>query len=98
MTDLLTLESFTPHVDTEFVARIGEVEDRLKLVEATLLRRQYPDAPRPSFALLFEGNRQDVMFNGLTEFEHPDMGKAAIGVSPIGRTEEGGFRYEAVFN
>ena len=47
MTDLLTLESFAPHVDTEFVARVGEAEDRLTLVEASLLSRQYPDAPRP---------------------------------------------------
>ena len=98
MTDLLTLESFAPHVDTEFVARVGEAEDRLTLVEATLLSRQYTDAPRPGFVLLFNGNRQDVVFNGLTEFEHPDLGTTAIGVSPIGRTDQGGFRYEAVFN
>lgn len=98
MTDLLTLESFAPHVDTEFVARAGEVEDRLKLVEATLLSHQHPDAARPAFALLFNGTRQDVMFEGLTEFEHPEMGTTAIGVSPIGRTAEGSIRYEAVFN
>jgi|SRR5882757_10186714 len=98
MTDLLTLESFAPHIDTEFVARVGEVEDRLTLVEATLLSGQYPDAVRPGFVLLFNGQRQDVMFNGLAEFEHPDLGATAIGVSPIGRTAEGGFRYEAVFN
>ena len=98
MTDLLTLESFSPHLDTEFVARVGEVEDRLKLVEATLLSRQHPDAVRPAFVLLFNGTRGDMMFNGLTEFEHPEMGTTAIGVSPIGRSADGGIRYEAVFN
>jgi hypothetical protein len=98
MTDPLTLESFTPYLDTEFVARVGEVEDRLKLVEATLLRHQHPEAARPGFALLFNGTRGDLMFNGLTEFEHPEMGMTAIGVSPIGRSADGGIRYEAIFN
>jgi hypothetical protein len=95
---MLTVDDFAPHVGTEFVARSGDFEDRLTLIEATSSRRAPPEGFRHAFSLIFDGIRDDAMITNMIEFDHPVMGSQLMTPSAIGHSPTGGFRYEVLFN
>ena len=94
----LTVDDFTPHIGTEFIARDGAFEDRLTLVEAKASQRAAPDGFRQPFSLVFEGIRDDMMIVNLIEFEHPALGSMPLTPSALGHSKSGGFVYQVVFN
>ncbi len=95
---MLTIDDFTPHIGTEFVARAGDFEDRLTLVEAVPSHSPPPEGYRHAFSLLFDGIRDDGMITNIIEIDHPVMGMQMLTPSAIGRSPIGGFRYEVAFN
>jgi len=95
---MLTVDDFTPHVGTEFIAKAGDFEDRLTLIEATPSGRPPPEGFRHGFSLVFDGIRDDGMITNIIEIGHPVMGTQLMTPSAIGRSPIGGFRYEVVFN
>jgi hypothetical protein len=95
---MLTIDDFTPHIGTEFIARHGDFEDRLTLVEAAPSTWAASEHGRQPFSLIFDGIRDDVMINNIIEIGHPMMEAQLLLLSATGHSETGGFRYEAVFS
>jgi hypothetical protein len=94
----LTVEDFTPHVGSVFIARHGDFEDRLTLVSATASSRAPYGDFRQAFSLIFDGIRDDAMITNIIEFDHPVMGTQMWTPSAIGHSPTGGFRYEVLFS
>ena len=98
MTDVLTAESFKPHIGTGFSIHTNEHVEVLTLTDVEPGKPSFPGGREP-FALLFKGTSTELMFHSqLIQFAHPEMGDLAFLVSPIGRNDDGTYRYEAVFN
>ena len=95
---MLTIDDFTPHIGTEFIARADAFEDRLTLIEATASGRAPPEGFRHGFSLIFDGIRDDAMITNIIEFDHAVMGPQMLTPSAIGHSPTGGFRYEVIFN
>jgi hypothetical protein len=96
--ELLTHEDFAPHVGTGFVIHTDDHDEVLTLT-AVDPGKQMIEGGRVSFALLFSGSSNDLMFHSqMVRVDHPEMGKVDILISPFGRNDDGTYRYEAVFN
>jgi hypothetical protein len=95
---MLTIDDFTPHIGTEFIARAGDFEDRLTLVEAAPSRAPAREGTRQGFSLVFEGIRDDEIITNMIEVDHPVIGPQLLTPSALGPGATGGFRYEVVFN
>lgn len=93
-----TVETFLPLVGTDFIVRGDGLEDVLRLESATALTRPPPEGYRTPFSLTFLGTRTDFVVANLIEITHPALGAFDISLSPIARTPEGAFRYEALYN
>ena len=98
MLEDLTHESFAPHIGTGFTIHTDERDEVLTLTSVDPAK-EYAGQSRQSFALVFDGSSNDLMFHSqLVVLDHPEMGDLAITISPIGRNEDGTYRYEAIFN
>ena len=98
MTETLTHESFEPHVGSGFTIRTNEHDEVLTLTKVDPGKR-YMEGGRQSFALVFEGSSNDLLIHSqLVKLDHSEMGDLSIMISPVGRNDDGTFRYEAVFN
>jgi hypothetical protein len=96
--ELLTFESFSPHLNTAFALQLGEATVDLTLTEAIKQPlRPFPGMVREPFSLYFRSASQDVLPQGTYAFVHDGMGQLEICIVPIGR-EPQGIVYEAVFN
>ena len=97
MLEDLTHESFEPHVGSGFAISVDGHEDVLTLTEVAA-RKPVPGFDRAPFSLTFTGARSDALFNSqLLDMQHAELGTLSIMISPLGRNEDGTFRYEAVF-
>lgn len=98
MLDTLTIASFEPHVGTGFTIHTDDRDEVLTLVQADRGKPSGKDL-RESFSLVFNGSSNDLMFHSqMVMLSHPEMGDLGIMISPIGRNDDGTYRYEAVFN
>ena len=96
--ELLTFESFAPHLNTAFALQLGESTVDLMLTEAVKQPlRPFPGMVREPFSLYFRSASQEVLPQGTYAFVHDGMGELEIFIAPIGREPEG-IVYEAVFN
>jgi hypothetical protein len=96
--ELLTHDDFEPHIDTAFVIHTDDHDEVLTLTQVDP-GKHYADAGRQSFALMFNGSSTDLMLHSqLVRLDHAAMGKLDIMITPVGRNDDGTFRYEAVFN
>jgi len=98
--DDLTIETFAPHLHTEF--RIADPPNgdpvAISLTEVRSLGRQ-PGAPRVEpFSLLFSGPQGPILAQRIYRLEHPALGAQDIFLVPVGYDEAGARCYEAVFN
>lgn len=91
----LTHEHFAAHVGTAFSIHTDNH------VEVLTLKTVEPGSKyleRESFALVFHGSSNDLMFHSqMVRLDHAEMGPLDIMISPIGRNEDGTYKYEAVF-
>jgi hypothetical protein len=96
--ELLTCESFAPHLNTPFALKLGEETIDLALTEITKPPpRPYPGMVREAFSLFFRSASQAVLPQGTYVFVHDGMGELEIFIVPVGR-ELQGIVYEAAFN
>jgi hypothetical protein len=98
MTEILTHESFEPHVGTAFTIHTNDHDEVLTL-KAVEPGKQYMEKGRQSFSLIFDGSSNDLMFHSqMVMVRHAEMGDVEILISPFGRNDDGTYRYEAIFN
>lgn len=95
MLEKLKLEDFEAHLNTKFRFMWGESNSiDLEMEEANDLG----STPRQKqFSIIFRGPLQPLLAQGIHRLEHEKMGTIDLFLVPIGR-DEGGVRYEAVFN
>lgn len=97
----LTEKEFSQHVNTKFRVHVDFPEPvELELIEVNA----YPNKDKPGeqggmerFSIVFRGPAEIFLPQGTYKVTHEGMGDFALFLVPIGR-DEGGFRYEAVFN
>jgi hypothetical protein len=95
---LLTFESFAPHLNSTFALQIGEASIDLTLTQATKQpARTFRGMMREPFSLYFRSGSQVVLPQRIYAFAHGAMGRLEIFIVPIAR-EPQGIVYEAVFN
>lgn len=96
----LTLETFAPHLGSEFRVPDGGTEDSVVLhLTAIDPGLRQPDAPRVQpFSLVFTGPPRPHLGQGIHRLEHDELGGLDIFLVPIGYDATGSIRYEAVFN
>lgn len=102
-----TLDTFAPHVGEKFVVRrgdVGPIEIDLVVAEPVVVNPRDSRAQGKSgsvrtdpFALLFRGDADLPLKQGLYDFEHVVMGQFVMNIVPIGPGEEG-LLYESIFN
>jgi hypothetical protein len=96
--ELLTVESFEPHLNPTFALMLGEQAIDLTLTQITRPPvRPYPGIMRDPFSLYFLSASQEVLPQGSYAFVHGGLGELEICIVPVGR-EPQGIVYEAVFN
>ncbi len=95
----LTAATFSAHRGTSFsVMATGDELVELRLTSIDELPRQ-SGAPRAQpFSLIFTGPRSPLLVQRTYRLAHPELGELEIFLVPIGYDENGGLRYEAVFN
>ncbi|WP_207459227.1 hypothetical protein [Azospirillum sp. SYSU D00513] len=99
MLERLTVKDFEPLVGQGFRVSYPAHAETLTLTEASLLPRHVPpEGHRAAFSLVFEGESREIHLNQkIHRLENDTMGQFDLFLVPIGRTEAGTFRYEAVF-
>jgi hypothetical protein len=94
----LTLESFSPHVNSTFGVAAPDATAELTLTEANSLpARGLPARSRDPFELMFRSATQDVLPQRIYPFRHPVMGDFEMFIVPVSR-DAGGVTYQAVFS
>jgi hypothetical protein len=91
----LTVQVFTPHVDTEFALEADGGSYPLRLTEATAYGVASSGDSQP-FELLFEGPRDPVLPQSTYRLNHPGTGPLDVFLVPVGHNAEC-TRYQAVF-
>lgn len=95
---LLTFESFAPHLNSTFALKLGESSLDLTLTQATKPpMRPYPGMMREPFSLYFKSGSPVVLPQRIYPLAHDAMGRLDIFIVPIARDAQG-IVYEAVFN
>jgi hypothetical protein len=95
VTDSLTHEAFTKHLESKFQVRIETGPSvELTLIEVSELK-MLPG--QEHFSILFRGPGEVFLSQGTFLVEHEDLGRFALFVVPISQDEQG-YYYEAVFN
>jgi hypothetical protein len=94
---LLTFETFAPHLNTTFALKLGESSIDLTLTSADKKQiRAYSGMMREPFALYFRSASQVVLPQRIYPLVHDAMGRLDLFIVPIAREPEG-IVYEAVF-
>jgi hypothetical protein len=92
---LYTVETFAPHVGSDFRAVVSGGEGvMLRLEEA----KTGPSAPKVlQFSLFFQGPPSPTLSQGLYHLEHDVLGSMDIFLVPIAQ-DQGAMTYQAVFS
>lgn len=95
----LTIDSFRPLVGTEFHIEAGDgqrVPLTLKSVES-LVDKGMRRIHREPFALNLIGPSTPFVPQQMVPLTHATLGALTIFIVPLGKTDDGGYHYEAVF-
>lgn len=95
MLDSLHYDDFAKHLNTTFVADLGEG----RTVEMTLIDAEdkSPSPLHEQFVLNFRGAVEAPVRQGTYSLHHKDLGEGSLFLVPIAR-DESGLVYEAIFN
>jgi hypothetical protein len=95
MARVLSLGSFSPHVNERFILRLDGRAIDLTLASADALGGA-PAGGRTPFSLVFQADAAVHLAQGTYRFEHPALGPLDIFIVPIGPNERG-MQFEAIF-
>lgn len=95
MTDVLTIDTFSGHVNTKFLMHYGDSQTaELELISVT----DVGSSPRQvQFSLVFQGPPDGPPAQNIFRLEHEKLGALDLFLVPIARNKDG-LSYEAVFN
>jgi hypothetical protein len=94
MTTDLTHAAFSKNLDSEFSVKDDTLGQNLKLIHVSE-RKASP--PYEQFSIMFCGDVERALKQGMFQLEHPAMGAFDIFLVPVKRDEQG-MHYEAIFN
>ena len=95
---VLTFESFSPHLNSSFALGLGEAAVDLTLTQATRQpMRPFPGMIREPFSLIFRSGSPVVLPQRIYPLIHASMGRLDIFIVPIARDVQG-VVYQAIFN
>ena len=95
---VLTFETFAPHLNSTFALALGESGVDLTLTEATRQPAQpFPGMLREPFSLIFRSASPVVLPQRIYPFRHQTMGRFEMFIVPIAR-DPAGIVYQAIFN
>ena len=91
---------FLAQVNTTFAVRAGAKTIRMKLVHAGALPAMTVQqvAANENFTLMFHGPRHSPLPQDTYPFDHPQLGRLAIFIVPVGQPVATHCRYQAVFS
>lgn len=96
-TEILTIDMFSDKIGQTFVIEEAETPAiELTLTEARPLRN-FANAPRHPFALMFTTTGVGVLMQRMYALRHAALGLQTIFLVPVGR-DGGTVSYEAIFN
>lgn len=97
MTEMLALESFSPHIDDTFRVVLPNATADLTLIEAKPLGEATSPGGRKPFSLLFRGAVDRGLEQQTFEIKHRDMGSFELFLVPMQPDDKGSY-FEAVFS
>lgn len=98
MLDQLTLQSFEPHVGSQFELTYASDETIIvALNEASAIGKEPSDGRRHAFALLFSGPADPPLEQQVCRLKHEQLDELEVFLVPVNQTEDGQRLYEAVF-
>lgn len=95
MIENLKLSDFEQHLNTKFLFKWGEGNTIDLEMETAADLGSTPG--QEQFSIIFRGPADPMLIQGIYRLEHEKMGALDLFLVPISR-DEGGVRYEAVFN
>ena len=94
-----TLDTFAPHVGTDFTVTEVEGGFTIQLADAAASQAHDGQPRQDPFTLTFTGAPDVVLPQRTYTLEHGELGRVEIFLVPIGPEKPGApMRYEAVFN
>jgi hypothetical protein len=97
MSDIATLDAFTPHVGSAFDVLLAEGQRLpLTLGAADVIPTKNANVPRPPFSLIFRPPPGYAFSQGTYRLHHATLGELELFLVPV-QPDEQGLRLEAVF-
>ena len=97
--ELLRLQTFAPHVGSEFLVFRGSEWVPVTLGEAKDHRRKLGSTgAAEQFSLIFAAGTEKPLQQGLHDFEHPDLARFQLFITPVMCPHPDVRWYEAVIN
>jgi hypothetical protein len=93
--DELTKENLSENLNTKF--RLPLPDEKFVELELVKVLEHPSPAQQEMFSIFFSSSREFFLPQGTYRLEHERLGTSDIFLVPVGQ-DEGGFRYEAVFN
>jgi len=88
-------EDFDPYLNELFMIKLeGEIDFNLELVEV----KEKNTTQTICFTLLFKGEKNRVLSQGIYSLVHKIMGEKTVFLTPVMVPKDDGIYYESVFN
>lgn len=97
MLEDFSVTTFAEHLGETFGVGDGSDAVDMRLVEATARGSASGEESRMPFSIVFAGPLEPVLPQRIYRFAHEELGTFELFIVPVG-PDEGGMRYEAVFN
>ena len=95
MGELLTKNSFDPHLNTDFEISAGSAGN----ITAKLVKIDAKEGvATEGFSLIFKGPKEPVLPQDTLKMKHAQMGEFDLFIGPVLSPEADGVYYEAVFS
>jgi len=91
---ILNFETFAAQINTTFLVKpAADLTVELRLIESN----DKSVSGQEMFSLIFRGPEETFLPQHIYQIEHDRIGSFDLFIVPVGR-DEGGYRYEAIFN
>ena len=95
MTEFLTMDTFSGHVNTKFLMHYGDA--KTAEIELTSVEDVGSSSRQIQFSLLFLAPHDAPLAQSIYKLEHDKLGKLDVFLVPVGKDARG-VEYQAIFN